>query len=445
MNKKKSPLRRPAGKKKTAEKSAGIGRLGLMGVVTELIEELSIPDGPADVIISQFFKRKTFLGARDRGIVADAAYCWLRYRLRINHLAQSGQGSMSMRQAKMALLWSGASEEIWSKGRQEDNEWLSRVVNINVNDLPLEPKTCLPEWLINRLTAEVGTQSAFRFAASVLQPAPLDLRVNTLKIDLPQLQAGLADLGIETAAIDGLPTGLRIAGKPALGRTELFEHGAFEVQDAGSQWISRLVAPRRSDLVIDFCAGAGGKALAVSALMKNTGRVVAVDTSERRLSKFKPRAARAGVSNHATLLINDETDPRLNKYFGKADRVFCDVPCSGTGTLRRNPDLKFKHNAETIRELNEKQKAILQAASRLVKPDGRLIYMTCSVLKAENEDIVSAFLGANPAFRVRRWTEVLPPAERPVGADTERDELRLWPSESNTDGFFAVVLQKEKS
>lgn len=441
MPKKNSPIRRPA---KKDSGSPAMGRFGLLGVDTDLVEELMVPDGPADVIISQFFKRKAFLGARDRSIVAEAAYCWLRYRLRISHLAQSGVGSSGMRQAKMALLWSGAPEEVWSKGKREDNEWLSRVVNVNPNDLPIEPRTCLPEWLVAKLTQQFGAERAMLFAASVLKPAPLDIRVNTLKTTLADLQADLAAEEVSSSPIEGLPTGLRIEGKPALGRTDLFQNGHFEVQDAGSQWAARLVAPRRGDLVVDFCAGAGGKTLAISSLMKNTGRVLAIDNHERRLQKFKPRAARSGLSNCATLLVADENDPRLNAYYGKADRVLTDVPCSGLGTLRRNPDLKFRQSEKSVAELIEKQRAIISAASKLVKADGRLIYITCSVLQEENEAIVEEFLANNPDFRLRRWTEVLNPDERPAGADTSADMLRLWPHETNTDGFFAAVLQKSK-
>ena len=205
------------------------------------------------------------------------------------------------------------------------------------------------------------------------------------------------------------------------------------------------MAPRRGDLVIDFCAGAGGKTLAIGAQMRNTGRVVALDTSEKRLVKFKPRAARSGLSNFYTMVINDEADPRLNKYFGKADRVVTDVPCSGMGTLRRNPDLKFRQDLQSLAELVQKQKSILEHASKLVKPDGRLVYITCSVLRDENEDIVTAFLESHPEFRLRRWTEVLNPSERPAKANTEDDMFRLWPEDGESDGFFAAVLQRSKA
>ena len=426
------------------QRQGAVSRYGVVSQVAQLIDLLDQFEGPADATISRFFKDRPELGGRDRPLVAEAVYCWLRYRYRINHLAQSAEGAPLMRQAKLALLWSGAPEPVWSAGKQSDNEWLSRVINVSADDLASEARTCLPTWFYAKLQAQFGSDRAEQFAQSVLKAAPLDVRVNTLKTTVPDLQHALGRLGVESAGIEGLPDALRVKGKPALGKSELFQQGDFEVQDAGSQWVSRLVAPRRGDLVVDFCAGAGGKTLAISALMKNTGRVVALDTSERRLQKFKPRAARAGLSNFYTLVINDEADERLNKYYGKADRVVCDVPCTGMGTLRRNPDLKFRQNLQSLAELNVKQGSILAQASKLVKPDGRLIYITCSVLQDENEVIVNAFLMQNPDFRLRRWTEVLNPGERPKMADTSADFLRMWPEDGESDGFFAAVLQRSK-
>lgn len=445
-SKKKSPLRRPSTGGARVNRGAAGPRYGVISLVAQLIDLLNLFDGPADAVISRFFKDHPELGGRDRPVVAEAAYCWLRYRYRINHLAQSGEGGPTvMRQAKLALLWSGAPEAIWSAGRSEDNEWLSRVIHVPVDNLSQEPKTCLPAWLYEQITTEFGPDRALSFAQAVLSAAPLDLRVNTLKASTQEVVSGLAAQGIEVLPIAGLEDGLRAVGKPVVGRTEMFQEGLFEVQDAGSQWVSKLVAPRRGDLVIDFCAGAGGKTLAVAAAMKNTGRVVALDTSERRLQKFRPRAARSGMSNFYTMVINDEADPRLNKYFSKADRVVVDVPCSGMGTLRRNPDLKFRQGPQGVAELVEKQKSILHHACQLVKPDGRLVYITCSVLKQENEEIVEWFLANNSEFRLRRWTEVLNPADRPASADQTADTFRLWPEDGESDGFFAAVLQRSKS
>jgi 16S rRNA (cytosine967-C5)-methyltransferase len=441
-----TPFRKPSGPRdgKVGRQGAQ-SRYGLVSTVAQLIDLLALFEGPADAAISRFFKDHPELGGRDRPMVAEAVYCWLRFRYRINHLAQSGEGSSVVRQAKLALLWSGAPEQIWSAGKQADNEWLSRVINISADHLGVEARTCLPEWLYTKLVEQFGDSRAESFSQAVLQAAPLDLRVNTVKTSLTDLLAAFTNMGIQVNLIEGLPNGLRAVGKPIVGKTQIFQEGFFEVQDAGSQWVSRLVAPRRGDLVIDFCAGAGGKTLAIGAQMKNTGRVVALDTSERRLLKFKPRAARSGLSNFSTMIINDESDSRLNKYFGKADRVVVDAPCSGMGTLRRNPDLKFRQNLQSLSELIAKQKSIVEHAAKLVKPDGRLIYITCSVLRDENEDIVSSFLQDHPDFRLRRWTEVLNPEERPLKANTTDDMLRLWPEDGESDGFFAAVLQRSKS
>lgn len=443
---KKTPFRKPNTRRDSkVERQGAQSRYGLVSTVAQLIDLLAQFEGPADAAISRFFKDHPELGGRDRPMVAEAVYCWLRYRYRINHLAQSGEGPSVVRQAKLALLWSGAPEQIWSAGKQADNEWLSRVINISADDLGVEARTCLPEWFYTKLAEQFGQDRAESFSQAVLSAAPLDLRVNTVKASTVDLLAALTNMGIQVNPIEGLPEGLRAVGKPIVGKTEVFQEGYFEVQDAGSQWVSRLVAPRRGDLVIDFCAGAGGKTLAIGAQMKNTGRIVALDTSEKRLVKFKPRAARSGLSNFYTMVINDEADPRLNKYFGKADRVVTDVPCSGMGTLRRNPDLKFRQNLQSLSELTAKQKSIIEHAAKLVKPDGRLVYITCSVLRDENEDIVNAFLESHPEFRLRRWTEVLNPEERPVKANTTDNMLRLWPEDGESDGFFAAVLQRSKA
>jgi 16S rRNA (cytosine967-C5)-methyltransferase len=377
---KKTPFRKPSTRRDSkVERQGAQSRYGLVSTVAQLIDLLAQFEGPADAAISRFFKDHPELGGRDRPMVAEAVYCWLRYRYRINHLAQSGEGPSVVRQAKLALLWSGAPEQIWSAGKQADNEWLSRVINISADDLGVEARTCLPEWFYTKLAEQFGQDRAESFSQAVLSAAPLDLRVNTVKASTVDLLAALTNMGIQVNPIEGLPEGLRAVGKPIVGKTEVFQEGYFEVQDAGSQWVSRLVAPRRGDLVIDFCAGAGGKTMAIGAQMKNTGRIVALDTSEKRLVKFKPRAARSGLSNFYTMVINDEADPRLNKYFGKADRVVTDVPCSGMGTLRRNPDLKFRQNLQSLSELTAKQKSIIEHAAKLLKPDGRLVHhMQCS-------------------------------------------------------------------
>jgi 16S rRNA (cytosine967-C5)-methyltransferase len=212
-----------------------------------------------------------------------------------------------------------------------------------------------------------------------------------------------------------------------------------EVQDEGSQLIGLLVAPRRRELVVDFCAGAGGKSLLLGALMNSQGRLYAFDVSPARLARLKQRLKRSGLSNIHPHLLANEHDIKVKRLAGKIDRVLVDAPCSGFGTLRRNPDLKWRQSPQSVAEMHLKQGSILQAAAALVKPGGRLVYATCSLLREENEDIVDAFMAAHPEFTGAHCGEIL----RQQGVRLDVDErLRLWPHRHGTDGFFGAVLER---
>ncbi|MGV0975981.1 MAG: RsmB/NOP family class I SAM-dependent RNA methyltransferase, partial [Azonexus sp.] len=200
-----------------------------------------------------------------------------------------------------------------------------------------------------------------------------------------------------------------------------------------------LMEPKRGEMVVDFCAGAGGKTLLLGALMKNTGRLYAYDVSDKRLAKLKPRLARSGLSNVHPARIDHERDTKIKRLAGKADRVLVDAPCSGLGTLRRNPDLKWRQNEDSVAELAVKQAAILDAAAKLVRPGGRVVYATCSLLTAENDAIIEAFLASHPEFTLTPASGVL----ARHGVMLEGDFLRLLPHRHNTDGFFAAVLDKK--
>jgi len=236
------------------------------------------------------------------------------------------------------------------------------------------------------------------------------------------------------------PLGLRVAGRPSLARHPLQATGAIEVQDEGSQLIAYLVAPRRSDMVVDFCAGAGGKTLHLGALMRSQGRLYAFDVVDKRLANLRLRLKRSGLSNVHPQLIASERDAKIRRLAGKIDRVLVDAPCTGFGTLRRNPDLKWRQTADAVAELAAKQRAILASAATLVKPGGRLVYATCSVLPEENEAIVEAFLAANAGFRPGDAATELARAGIPL--DTGRT-LRLLPQHHHCDGFYAAVLERD--
>ncbi len=273
------------------------------------------------------------------------------------------------------------------------------------------------------------------------QGAPLDIRVNTLLAKRDEVLQQLHDKKIAATATPYSPIGIRLKEKIPLNRDALFTEGKIEVQDEGSQLLGFLLAPRRNDMVVDFCAGAGGKTLMLSAMMNSQGRLYAMDVSEKRLANLKPRLKRSGASNIQPMLIAHENDLKVKRLAGKIDRVLVDAPCSGLGTLRRNPDLKFRQSPGSIGELTLKQASILASASRLLKKTGRLVYATCSILPEENQHIVQAFLAAHPDFMLRPAGEVL--RQQKIALDA-LDYLELRPHFYNTDGFFAAVLERIK-
>jgi 16S rRNA (cytosine967-C5)-methyltransferase len=294
-----------------------------------------------------------------------------------------------------------------------------------------------------------GEEMREELAKSLMHSALLDLRANTMKTNREELLAQMNALGGRYQAIPTpyAPDGVRIMGKPALQNTAAFKAGMFEVQDEGSQLLAYLLAPKRGEMVVDFCAGAGGKTLAIGALMRSTGRLYALDTSERRLANLKPRQARSGLSNVHPVWIDSENDSKIKRLAGKIDRVLVDAPCSGMGTLRRNPDLKWRQTPTGVLELNQKQMNILGSAARLLKPGGRLVYATCSLLPQENQAIAEDFLVKHPDFEVVPAAEVLKPMfpkeKLPLGCSADNPWWQLWPHIHGTDGFFGAIFQKK--
>uniref|UniRef100_UPI002FE25DFC RsmB/NOP family class I SAM-dependent RNA methyltransferase n=1 Tax=Noviherbaspirillum sp. TaxID=1926288 RepID=UPI002FE25DFC len=323
----------------------------------------------------------------------------------------------------------------------DEAEWLNRIARIDRGLLPPALRANLPQWLYEKLRDRDGEEATLTLAEALNQPAPLDLRVNALKAKRDEVIAELATAPIQCEPTPYAPLGIRIHKKPALQNLPLFQSGAIEVQDEGSQLLAQIVAAKRGEMVVDFCAGAGGKTLALGAAMRNTGRLYAFDVSEKRLNKLKPRLARSGLSNVHPVVIAHENDAKIKRLSGKIDRVLVDAPCSGLGTLRRNPDMKWRQTPDALTELTAKQSAILASAARLVKPGGRLVYATCSLLDEENEAIVAGFIQANEGFTLVPMKDVL--AEQKIALDMG-EYLKLNPREHQTDGFFAAVFERSK-
>jgi len=413
----------------------------LLELGAELLRALLKFDQPADSVVSAFLRERRALGPRDRHALSEMAYAVLRQRLLLQHLAQGGSGPLERRLATLA--WPGGEVVLRNALNESERSWLAEVAKIDRAALPDKLRHNLPEWLSTPLQAALGDEF-WPLVDALSRPAPLDLRVNLLKAKRDEVQRALAAAGIESAPTPHSPWGLRLAGKPALHHLELFTQGQVEVQDEGSQLLALITDARRGEMVVDFCAGAGGKTLALGAAMRNTGRLYAFDTSAHRLDALKPRLARSGLSNVHPAALAHERDERIKRLAGKIDRVLIDAPCSGLGTLRRHPDLKWRQSPKALAAMELQQAAILASAARLLKPGGRLVYATCSLLVAENEAIAEAFGAAHAAeFEPVPAQEALEGA-RVAGAETlvEGPYLRLWPQRQHTDGFFAAVWRR---
>lgn len=414
--------------------------------LSALIDAVLKLEEPADAVISRFFKSHPDMGSRDRGFFAQCAWSVLRHRTWYAHLASAGQGSLYRRYALLAASDCFGLPSIAREINDSERDWLTHVQALQQLDIAPATRFSLPQWMMDELALSLSESEILSCAKALNEPAGLDVRVNTLLCSTEQAIELLAQDGIAATPYAFFPEALRIDGKPALQRSKAYAQGWVEVQDLGSQLVAKLVAPKRGQFVVDFCAGAGGKTLAIGAALKNTGRLYALDISAPRLAKLKPRLARSGLSNVWPCAISGFSDERVKRLAHKADVVLVDAPCSGLGTLRRNPDLKWRMDVPKIAGLAAQQAEILAAASRLAKPGGILIYATCSLLARENERIVEGFLAGHPdfhrvsaegVFKAQRIS--LPQSWSAYAAD---GDLMIWPYKSGTDGFFAAVLKK---
>lgn len=410
--------------------------------IRKVLDEVLTWRFAADSIVSHWFRQHKSLGIRDRAEVAEAVYDVLRHLRRYRQLGESGVGNAVRRLAIQGALATMDPEKVRAVLDAGEIAWLDRIAQIDLLSMPLPVRASLPDWLYERIADYPELES---LTEALNQAAALDIRVNPMKAERDDMLADLARgnaVRHAPVATPYSPWGIRLKGRPALNKWHQFEHGVIEVQDEGSQLLALLVGPKRGEMVIDFCAGAGGKTLLLGALMRSTGRLYAFDVSATRLAKAKPRFARSGLSNVVPVAIDHENDQRVRRLAGKAQRVLVDAPCSGVGTLRRNPDLKWRQSEQSLGELVALQARILASASRCVTPGGRLVYATCSILREENEAQAERFLAEHPEFELVDAAPILA-ARTPL--QLEGPYLKLRPDVHGTDGFFAAVFERRKT
>lgn len=400
-------------------------------------------DAPADVALGRFFRDNAQLGPQDRHFIAETVFAILRRYRFLQTLCADHMSNRRLLLAALVRVRGYSLKDIEHLARGDELDWLKKGKAIELSALPLAIQAEVPDWLWDKLSAQYGAEQALALCRAWQQSAGLDIRVNTIKAQRDTVLARLQAEGIDCLPTPYSPVGIRLAKKIALNRHPLFLEGAIEVQDEGSQLLSLLLAPKRQEMVVDFCAGAGGKTLHLGAMMLSQGRLYAFDISEKRLNNLKPRLKRSGLSNVTPQLLASENDIKIKRLAGKINKVLVDAPCSGLGTLRRNPDLKWRQSAQGVAELIQKQTRILQSAANLLKIGGRIVYATCSVLEEENTQIVEAFLSKNPQFQRVPVSDIL--AQLKIDLPMAGDYLQLDAINHGTDGFFAAILERTAS
>ncbi|GDX60743.1 SAM-dependent methyltransferase [Nitrosomonadaceae bacterium] len=392
---------------------------------------------PADAMLRYFFRENPELGVNDRAFIAEIIFGILRHRFFLESVTETST-PRALVLAYLVKFYGMNLRELLPLVSETEVKWLSKIKAVSLESQSSATQAEFPDWLMEKLQNFMSDKDILNLGLSLQQSASLDLRVNTLITSRDEVLAVLSKDGIEAQITPYSPIGIRLIIKSTINRHELFLSGKIEIQDEGSQLLGYLLGPKRGNLVVDFCAGSGGKTLMLGALMCSQGRIYAFDISEKRLNALKPRLKRSGLSNLSLQRINNENDLKVKRLTGKIDRVLVDAPCSGLGTLRRNPDLKWRQSPQSIEELKCKQKLILSAAAKLLKPGGRLVYATCSFLAEENQEIIEHFLVGHNQFKLLNCAELL--AQHQISLDTGRF-LQLLPNLHGTDGFFAAALE----
>jgi 16S rRNA (cytosine967-C5)-methyltransferase len=415
----------------------------VVNALAEILATVFRFDGPADAVLSRYFRQHAEFGNRDRGLIAEAVFFALRRYATLGWSMQPAHPARAPRLAALiALARQHGYDALDERALRGDASAVKHALAVDLAQAPTSIRAELPHWLY----LELGQQypDAPELIEALKAGAPLDLRVNSLKATRDQVLEELAAHHVGAVAAPFSPDAIRLAGKPGLTQWPMYREGRVEVQDEGSQLIARLVQPRRGEMVVDFCAGAGGKTLALGALMRSSGRLYAFDINQKRLTGLGPRLKRSGLSNVHPVAIRSESDARVKRLHGKCDRVLVDAPCSGSGTLRRNPELKWRFDQAEIERVNGVQRALLRAAARLLKPGGRLVYATCSLLARENQRVVEEFIAEHPEY------QRVPAAAALRAQSIEVDQAArfapyfvMLPHLHGTDGFFAAVLERQ--
>ena len=416
----------------------------------ELLDEVLGTDRAADGVVSAYFRPRRYIGAGDRRSISDQVWRVLRHRARLgwslgtDHptgrlfvAANLVRGEGKNIDAIMGL-YSGAKNGPGTLAAHE-KRMIERVPTKDLATAPREVKLECPWWLLEKFDAAFGAEADNELAA-LDSEAALDLRVNTLKATRDEVIAKLKEEDRDPKPTPLSPLGVRLPARISLGDHAGFKDGMFEVQDEASQLCAQLVDAKPGMTVMDLCAGAGGKTLAIAATMQNKGRLIACDVSVGRLERSKLRLRRSGVHN-ATLRILEDNDKWIKRQAGTFDRVLVDAPCSGTGAWRRNPDARWHLKPENLESLRAVQDSVLDQGAPLVKLGGRLIYATCSLLPEENTSRVEAFLARHAGFKpipvANVWAQALP-----TPCPTAEQFLTLTPFRYGTDGFFVAILER---
>lgn len=423
----------------------------------EILERMSNSKIPMDNTIRDYLHHKRYIGSKDRKAIVELVYNVVRATARLGWWLDKVKMADTPRARVIAfLLLDGMSAhnvnirftgekyqpEVLSDDEQKILEALEGQ-SLSQDDMSAAVRAECPEWATEKLEALYGDDFEAQLVA-MLDAAPLDLRVNTIKIDIDHAQDSLAKDGVETVRTPYSPHGLRTVGKPYMSATKAFHKGFVEIQDEGSQLISYICDVKPGMRVLDYCAGGGGKTLGLAAAMEGKGIIFATDNDSRRLEKGRRRYKKAGVHNVEVRSLEDEKNRKwFRRQKGAMDVILVDAPCSSSGTWRRNPDLRWNWYGPTLEEIKVLQAEILEKVSDKVKIGGKLVYATCSLFKEENEEQVELFLEKHPEYTLLSVSDLWPEGygECPMSGDF----LRLTPKDHKTDGFFTAVMQRNES